>query len=107
MGATETAWRLLQYPLLGKSHCVERLPIHLPLGQNVLFEDGDEQGSIDRALRRTTKLEAWFALNLNCDKFGPDVLSDPNSRTSQNHLRHTAFEELSEQLSILTFFLIS
>ena len=83
VGAPEVAWRLLQYPLHGKSHIVERLAVHLPLGQNVLFTPGEEQESMDRARQRRTKLEAWFDLNNTCDQYGAEVAAA--TRNSRYH----------------------
>ena len=48
VGAPEAAWRLLGYPLHGKSHVVERLPVHLPLQQHVVFREGQEQTAAER-----------------------------------------------------------
>ena len=47
----------------GKSHVVERLPVHLPQSQYVQFEVGNEEERLSKALASNTKLEAWFALN--------------------------------------------
>lgn len=30
-------WRLYKYPLYDRSHAVERLPVHLPFQQTVIF----------------------------------------------------------------------
>ena len=62
-GAPEAAWRLFGFPLQGRSHHVERLPIHLPLEKNVLFTQGAEAQAALAALSRDSKLEAWFRLN--------------------------------------------
>ena len=62
-GAPEAAWRLFQFPLHGKSHVVERLPVHLPLQQSVLFNAGNEEEALMHGLGKPTKLEAWFQLN--------------------------------------------
>ena len=55
IGAPEAAWRLLGYELHGKSHVVERLPVHLPLSQYVQFEVGRESERVDQALTKDTK----------------------------------------------------
>eukprot|EP00973_Karenia_brevis_P004582 627252-Karenia_brevis.AAC.1 len=73
IGAPEAAWRLLQYPLQAKSHQVERLPVHLPLNQSVLFESGHEAEAVDKALASQTKLEAWFHLNATFHSHDPET----------------------------------
>ena len=40
VGAPEAVWRIFEYSLQGRSHAVERLPVHLPLHQRVLFQHG-------------------------------------------------------------------
>ena len=40
VGAPEAAWRLFNMPIHGKSHTVERLPVHLPFQQQVCFQRG-------------------------------------------------------------------
>lgn len=62
-GAPEAAWRLFGFPLQGRSHHVERLPIHLPLEKTVTFRSGSEEAAVTNALSRDSKLEAWFRLN--------------------------------------------
>ena len=37
VGAPEAVWRIFEYSLQGKSHAVERLPVHLPLHQQVAW----------------------------------------------------------------------
>lgn len=63
VGAPEAAWRLFEFELHGRSHPIERLPVHLPLHQAVYFQNGHEQECVRQAMSRTTKLEAWFELN--------------------------------------------
>ena len=68
-GAPEACWRLLGFPLQGRSHQVERLPVHLPLQQRLLFAQGSEAAAVSNALCRRTKLEAWFHLNSNAPSY--------------------------------------
>jgi len=63
VAAPEAAWRIFRFPLHDKSHAVERLPVHLPRGQSVLFQEGLEHEAYSRALTKETKLEAYFNLN--------------------------------------------
>ena len=67
IGATEAAWRLLQFPLHGKSHQVDRRPVHLPLEQHLLFtskgqlvvttSDGSNKGQVDKEQKQERKHE--------------------------------------------------
>ena len=61
VSAPEAFWRLSEYELHGKSHVVQRLPVHLPDMQNVYFQSGQEEEALGR--NTSTKLTAWFALN--------------------------------------------
>ena len=63
VGAPEATWRLLGFKLHGRSHPVERLPVHLENQENVLFTEGHEAAAAESAQARTSKLDAWFALN--------------------------------------------
>ena len=63
VGAPEASWRLFELPLHAKSHQVVRLPVHLPSGQNVVFQPGQEHDALAKAEGRKTQLEAWFVLN--------------------------------------------
>ena len=72
-GTPEAAWRLFGFPLQGRSHHVERLPIHLPLQKNVLFSEGSEAQAAANALSRDSKLEAWFRLNASADSYDPQT----------------------------------
>ena len=42
VAAPEATWRILRFPMHDKSHAVERLPVHLPRGQHIFFEEGCE-----------------------------------------------------------------
>ena len=63
VGPAEAAWRLLEFPLLGRSHHVERLAVHLPNNQSLVFRKGDEQKIASTAATTNTTLTAWFKLN--------------------------------------------
>ena len=64
MSACEAIWRLLRFSIHIEVPSVERLPIHLPGDQNVLFsaEDSPEE-VLNRANMKQTKLMAFFAYN--------------------------------------------
>ncbi|RWS19030.1 uncharacterized protein B4U80_11195 [Leptotrombidium deliense] len=61
LSASESAWRIFELPLHGRSHSVGRLPVHLPGVNRVLFEEGKESEAI--AKNGDTKLTAFFQLN--------------------------------------------
>jgi len=63
VAAPEAAWRILRFPLHDKSHAVERLPVHLPRGQHVFFEEGCEAAAYAQAFAKKSKLEAYFDIN--------------------------------------------
>ena len=63
VGPAEAAWRLLEFPLSGRSHHVERLAVHLPGQQGVTFQKGGEVAALEAADGKATSLTAWFALN--------------------------------------------
>ena len=51
----------MEYSLHEISHAIIRLAVHLPLEQSVIFEEGQEQDTLER--NEHTTLTAWFALN--------------------------------------------
>lgn len=60
----EACWRLLELPLHGRSHAVQKLPVHLPDMQRVYFQDDDDLGEVvDRP--QQTPLTMWFDYNAN------------------------------------------
>lgn len=63
VSAPEGIWRLKKYEMSNRSHSVERLPVHLPSQQTVVFEEGSEEQELRAAEKRGTKLTKWFSLN--------------------------------------------
>lgn len=63
ISAPESIWRLRKYEMSNRSHAVERLPVHLPQQQTVVFEAGSEEKELRAAEKRGTKLTKWFILN--------------------------------------------
>lgn len=63
IGPTEAAWRILELPMSGRSHAVQRLAIHTQNQQNIIFEEFKEDEIIDK--NNNTTLTAWFELNKN------------------------------------------
>ncbi|KAJ1690784.1 hypothetical protein LUZ63_014939 [Rhynchospora breviuscula] len=60
----ESIWRLFQFGIHYSNPTVERLPIHLPFENNLLFHDSQSlQQVAANPLNRQTKLTAWFHLN--------------------------------------------
>ncbi|XP_052154680.1 uncharacterized protein LOC127772754 [Oryza glaberrima] len=60
----DAAWRLLQFEIHHTNPSVERLPVHLPLGNSVVYNEDD---SLEQVLQnpwnQITKLTAWFEAN--------------------------------------------
>ena len=59
----EAAYRLYKLPLMGFSHSITRLPVHLPNFQNVFFRDGEHEQALQRAQNNPSKLKDFFRLN--------------------------------------------
>lgn len=61
----DAAWRLLEYDIHHTDPSVERLPVHLPLQNNVIYsEDDNLEEVIEDPRNMTTKLTAWFDANM-------------------------------------------
>ncbi|PVH66941.1 hypothetical protein PAHAL_1G389900 [Panicum hallii] len=60
----DAAWRLLQYDIHHTDPSVERLPVHLPFENSVVFtEEDDLEEVIENPNNLITKLTAWFEAN--------------------------------------------
>jgi hypothetical protein len=60
----EAAWRLLQFDIHHTDPSMERLPVHLPLENSVVFSEDDHLDQVIENPRSTiTKLTAWFDAN--------------------------------------------
>ena len=68
VGLTEAIWRIYELPMHFQSHVIIGLDVHLPHGQNVCFQEGQERPAIENV--RHTELLAFFELNR----------SDPSTR---------------------------
>ena len=71
VGPCEAVWRILEFPMHGRSHAVQRLPVHLDGNQTVMFSP-DEVNDADAMQARLeaskqTMLTAYFALNAKKD----------------------------------------
>ena len=53
--APGAAYRLFEYKMRASSHCVYKLPIHLPNMQSVYFQLDNEEEAVQRALHHTYK----------------------------------------------------
>ena len=60
LSAPEACWRLFGFQMQARSHPVERLPVHLPFGQTVLFEKARKRKLCTRRHRRI--LNYWLGL---------------------------------------------
>ena len=92
VAAPEATWRIFRFPLHDKSHSVERLPVHLPRGQNVLFEVGREAEALHQALTKQTKLEAYFALNLERSQVGNEKSATQCQQITNNVKNHQTYD---------------
>lgn len=63
IAAPEAMWRLKKFDMSKRSHSIERLPVHLPSQQTVVFEEGSEEKALRDAQNRGTKLTKFFDLN--------------------------------------------
>lgn len=63
VGTAESMWRLSKYEMSHRSHAIERLPVHKPQQQTVVFEERAQENMPRAAERNGTKLTKWFELN--------------------------------------------
>ncbi|XP_061993578.1 uncharacterized protein LOC133711477 [Rosa rugosa] len=62
----EAVWRLFEYPIHSRHPAVQRLPVHLPFQQNVVFNESQQLESIVRyTMSKDTMLTAWFKANVD------------------------------------------
>ena len=65
----DAAWRLFEYDIHHTEPSVERLPVHLPLENNVIFyEDDNLDQVIEDPKNMATKLTAWLEANVQHTK---------------------------------------
>ena len=63
VGPCEATYRIFSFPLNDTSHSIHRLAVHLPMQQNVYFQQGEHEQAANRAAERETTLTAFFLLN--------------------------------------------
>ena len=63
ISAPEAMWRLSEYHMHEMSHSVFRLQVHQPDQQQVYFQCGLEEQTLERTSTNDTQLTAWFMLN--------------------------------------------
>jgi hypothetical protein len=63
ISAPEAVHRIFEFKMYDMSHSIIRLPVHLPLNQNLYFQTGNEEQALQLARQGDSKLEAWFKLN--------------------------------------------
>ena len=61
VGPHQAVFRIMQYKMHDKSHIIIRLAIHLPLHQNVHYQNGNEEQALQR--NEQTMLTAFVKLN--------------------------------------------
>ncbi|PNT67796.1 hypothetical protein BRADI_3g32252v3, partial [Brachypodium distachyon] len=84
----EAAWRIFQYDIHHTDPSVERLPVHLPLENNVVYaEDDNLEEVISNPENLKTKLTTWL---------------EANRRSSAAH-QHTYIESALHKESFFTF----
>jgi hypothetical protein len=60
----DSSWRLLQFDIHDTDPLVERLPVHLPFKNNIVFtEDDDLEEVIENPRNVRTKLSGWLEIN--------------------------------------------
>ena len=62
ISASEAFWRLYEFPIHSIYPPVDKLPLHLPGEQSILFQDGEAGAALERG-PPGTKLTAYFQLN--------------------------------------------
>ncbi|WVZ95295.1 hypothetical protein U9M48_041079 [Paspalum notatum var. saurae] len=64
IASNEAAWRLLQFDIHYTDPAVERLQVHVPFENSVLFTEDDYlEQVLENPRNRVTKLTAWFIAN--------------------------------------------
>ncbi|XP_030060875.1 uncharacterized protein LOC115471313 [Microcaecilia unicolor] len=61
--APEAAWRLNAFEMHQQSHTIQRLEVHLPDEQSIVFHPKNIDIAVETAKTRDTTLTAWFKLN--------------------------------------------
>ena len=61
VGPHQAMFRIMQYKMHDKSHIIICLAVHLPLQQNIYFQEGKEERVLN--VNPNTTLTAWFQLN--------------------------------------------
>ena len=72
LGASESVMKILRFPVHYRSHSVLKLPCHLPGEQSVLFNEGEEEQTLN-AGPPETMLTGFFKANIE-DEFARDIL---------------------------------
>ncbi|KAM0931492.1 hypothetical protein ACQ4PT_000481 [Festuca glaucescens] len=66
LSACEACWRMFGYDIQGRQPSVERLVVHLPSMNKIIFHENDPLVSlVDNSLRYKTMLTEWFVANQN------------------------------------------
>jgi hypothetical protein len=63
IGPVEACWRIFEFDLQGKSHSIERLPLHLEGESTVYYDANAKDDALVKKLDKKSKLEAFFDYN--------------------------------------------
>ena len=65
----EAVWRMLQFQIHFREPAIKRLPVHLPLHQNIVFNQHAKLEYVANASKlRKTMLTQWFETNVKNPK---------------------------------------
>ena len=85
VGPAEAAWRLLEFPMHGRSHSVQRLVVHRFEEQSCTFNEQDlggageeEMGAGDAQSAETPRGEEWAFESCVCNSKFPGGCSSPS-----------------------------
>ncbi|VDI62821.1 Hypothetical predicted protein [Mytilus galloprovincialis] len=73
ISVSESSWRIFHYELHDRSPAIQRLAVHLPHQENVVYKVGNARHTLEHA--KNTTLTAWFKINAE----------DPNARSVLYH----------------------
>ena len=59
----KACYRILNKPLLCKSHSIIRLAVHVPQQQSIIIHDIDDDVAVEAALNRSSTLLSYFDFN--------------------------------------------
>jgi hypothetical protein len=86
IGSAEACSRIFQLPLHGCDPPVQRLTLHVPNEQRVVYAEGDEEAAVLEAEQRPTQLQAYFnaVAKETVEPLTPEILQHKNDPTQQH-----------------------